>query len=284
MGAGMVARLLGAGHAVRIWSRTPGRTAKLEALGARVVGSVREAFAGDALISMLPDDAALREIFIDGGGLPTGASNTVHVNMATVSVAFARELAAHHRMLNLAYVSAPVFGRAEAAEAGTLDILAAGEPGAMDIVRPLFECLGRRTWYLGDEASKSNVVKIAGNLLVACAIQAMGEAVSVCGANHVAAAEFLSIVTGSIFDIPVYKAYGARIAGQNFDPAGFKLSLGLKDVSLARTAGGGSAAALPFTNALHNVFNQAVADGDGDLDWSAIAATRPLGTQGALYG
>ena len=273
MGAAMAARLLCAGHSVRIWSRSPGRTAKLEALGARVVCSAREAFTGDALISMLPDDIALREIFVDGDVLPAGGSHTVHVNMATISVDFSRELVKYHRMMNVPYVSAPVFGRAESAEAGTLDILAAGDSDVIDSILPLFDAMGHRTWYLGDNASRAAVVKIAGNLLVACAIQAMGEAMSVCQANDVSAADFLAVVTGSIFDIPVYKVYGARIANQKFEPAGFKLALGLKDIRLAQAACDRIDEPLRFTSALRDVFVEAIAHGDGDKDWSAIAST-----------
>jgi 3-hydroxyisobutyrate dehydrogenase-like beta-hydroxyacid dehydrogenase len=195
MGIGMAARLLGAGHSVRIWSRSPARVSSLVALGARVVGSARDAFAGDALVSMLPDDSAVREIFIDGDVLPTAGSNTVHVNMATISVAFAAELATHHRLANVPYVSAPVFGRAEAAENGTLNILAAGDSAAIAVVQPLFDAMGRRTWRLGDNASRATTVKIGGNLLVACAIQALGEAMSVCQANDVTPGDFLTVVT-----------------------------------------------------------------------------------------
>ena len=146
MGRAMAANLVRAGHNVRVWNRTPGAaTDELAKLGAKPVASAGEAFRGDAVITMLANDAALRATLIDGG-LLAGARGTVHVNAATVSVALAKELTALHEMAGVGYVAAPVFGRPDAAAAAKLNIVAAGKPEALARVQPLLDWTESDIW------------------------------------------------------------------------------------------------------------------------------------------
>jgi 3-hydroxyisobutyrate dehydrogenase-like beta-hydroxyacid dehydrogenase len=275
MGQAMAGRLIKAGHRVRVWSRSAAPSEAMRALGATVVATAREAFAGDAFVSMLSDDDAVRDVVIGGGLLPRPGllpgPHPVHVNMATVSVGFARTLAAWHAAAGVRYVSAPVFGRTEAAAAGRLHILAAGEQAAVAAVQKLFDAMGQRTWLLGPDPSQASIVKIGGNFMVACAIEAMAEAMALCRANGVPAADFLAVMGGTIFDSPIYKGYGSMIAAEQFEPAGFRLALGLKDVRLTLEAGEDAHAPLPFASLLRDSFLDAIAQGDGDKDWAAIA-------------
>jgi len=275
MGQAMAGRLIKAGHTVRVWSRSAAPSEAMRALGATMVSTAREAFAGDAFVSMLSDDDAVRDVVIGGGLLPPPGSlpgpHPVHVNMATVSVGFARTLVAWHAAACVPYVSAPVFGWMDAAAAGRLHILAAGEPAAVAAVQPLFDAMGQRTWLLGPDPSRASTVKIGGNFMVACAIEALAEAMALCRANGVPAADFLEVMGGTIFDNPIYKGYGSMIAAERFEPAGFRLALGLKDVRLALAAGEDAHAPLPFASLLRDSFLDAIAQGDGDKDWAAIA-------------
>ena len=178
MGSAIVRRLLQAKHTVRVWNRSPEAARQLASEGAQVVASPDEAFKGDVAFSMLGDDNALKAVFLDDGLLEraSGDSVPVHVNMATVSVAFVDEFAKRHAERGIAYIAAPVLGRPDAAAAGKLNIIAAGPGAALDKVQPLFDVAGQKTWRFGEIASRANVVKIAMNFMLAAACESMGEA------------------------------------------------------------------------------------------------------------
>lgn len=271
MGKAMAANLLKEGHHVRVWNRTPGPAEELEQQGAQPVKSPEEAFAGDAVISMLADDDAVRAVFVDQHLIENAPKTTVHVNMATVSVSFSEQLSLLHRDAGVPYVAAPVFGRTEVALAGRLNILAAGDAAAIDLVQPLFDVIGQKTYRLGDEAKRANVVKIAGNFMIAAAIESLAESVAMAEGHGLSAADALDILVNTIFSAPVYKNYGALIAEQRYEPAAFRLSLGLKDVLLALSAGESVHVPMPFASVLRDHHLDAIAHGDGDKDWAALA-------------
>ena len=175
MGRAMAANLLEAGHAVRVWNRSPGPLEELAGRGATRVAHPREAFSG-VVISMLADDDALRELLIGQRLLDTAPAGTLHVNMATISVALAQPLTEEHRRRGLDYLSAPVFGRPEAAVARQLHIVVAGDGAAIDRAQPLLDAMGQRTWRVGSEPAQANAVKLAGNFMIASAIETMAEA------------------------------------------------------------------------------------------------------------
>jgi 3-hydroxyisobutyrate dehydrogenase-like beta-hydroxyacid dehydrogenase len=256
--------------------------AALAGQGTVPVVTARDAFAGEAVISMLADDDAVRAVVLDGGLLETAPSGLVHVNMATISVALARELAERHAARGLGYVAAPVFGRTDVAAAGRLNIVAAGRPEAVERVQPLLDAMGQKTWPVGEEPHRANVVKLAGNFMLAAAIEAMAEASTLAEASGVAAADFLPIMTGTLFASPAYQGYGALIAARRYDPAAFRLALGLKDVRLALAAGDAARVPMPFAGVLRDNLIDAMAHGDADRDWSALAevARRRAGLDG----
>jgi 3-hydroxyisobutyrate dehydrogenase-like beta-hydroxyacid dehydrogenase len=269
MGAGMAANLIKAGHSLTVWNRSPQAASGLQ--GAALVATAAAAAGGDVLHSMLANDAAVREVLIDGGVLAAMPKGSVHVNHATISLALVDELVDLHRAHGIRYVAAPVFGRPDVAAAGKLNIVAAGEPAAVEKVLPLLEAMAAKVWPLGDEARRANVAKIAGNFMLAAAIESMAEATALTRAHGVAAADFLEIMTNTLFASPVYKGYGAQIAESRYEPAGFKMSLGFKDVGLALAAGEAKHVPLPFAGVLRDSLLEAMAGGDGDLDWSALA-------------
>jgi 3-hydroxyisobutyrate dehydrogenase-like beta-hydroxyacid dehydrogenase len=270
MGSAMAANLLKAGHRVRAWDRSAVALRALEAQGAEIAADAQDAFRGDALFSMLPNDEVIREVFISGRMQPAEGS-PVHVNMATASVKLAKELAAYHSAQGVPYVAATVWGRPDVAAAGKLSIVAAGDPQAIERVQPLLDVIGQKTWRVGDEPSRANVAKIAGNLMVACAIEAIAEAAALVRAHDMSAPDVLDAVITSLFNVPVYRGYGEMIARQQYEPPGFDLILGMKDVRLALMAGEETNVPLPFASVLRDSFMDAIANGDADKDWSAIA-------------
>lgn len=271
MGSAMASNLVAAGHAVTVWNRSEAATAPLASLGAKVAKTPDRAAQGEVLCSMLANDQAVREVILDGGLLDAMDRGTVHVNHATISVSLARELAEAHASRGLDYIAAPVFGRPDAAAAAALNILVAGKPSAIEKVRPLLEVMGRRVWPLGEAPERANVAKIAGNFMLASAIESMAEATALTRAHGVSAADFLEVMTSTLFAAPAYQGYAKLIAEQRFKPAGFALPLGLKDVELALTAGSAARVPLPFAGVLRDSLLEALAAGDATLDWSSLA-------------
>ncbi|MDE2280529.1 MAG: NAD(P)-dependent oxidoreductase [Xanthomonadaceae bacterium] len=271
MGAAMATNLLKAGHDVTVWNRSAAATQPLAALGAAVASTPAAAAHGDAVLSMLANDEAVRGVILDGGVLAALSPGAVHVNHATVSVKLAGELAQAHAARGVGYVAAPVFGRPDVAAAGRLNILAAGEAWAIERVRPLLEAMGSRVWPLGEAPERANVAKIAGNFMLASAIESMAEASALVRAHGIGAADFLEVMTSTLFAAPAYQGYAKLIAGQRFKPAGFALPLGYKDVRLALEAGEAARVPLPFAGVLRDSLLEALAAGDEDVDWSVLS-------------
>lgn len=272
MGQGMAANLLAAGHTVRVWNRSSEPAERLKAQGAIAVPTAAEAFQGDAVVTMLADDGSIRSVVLDGGLLAKSQPRLVHIVMSTISAEFAHDLAHAHREHGVSYVSAPVFGRPDVAAAGKLTIVVGGAPEAIDRVSPVLAAMGQRAWRIGDDPVAANVVKIAGNFLLICAVEAMGEAVALAKGHHVDPAAMLEIFTETLFAAPVYKTYGTLIVNERYRPAGFKLALGFKDLKLALAAAESSHTPLPFAGVARDAFIEAIAHGNADADLSALAS------------
>jgi 3-hydroxyisobutyrate dehydrogenase-like beta-hydroxyacid dehydrogenase len=272
MGTPMAMNLVRAGYAVRVWNRSQDRVSSLTALGATAASTLEELADGiDVLISMLADDAAVDAVINGANTLEKLKPGAIHVNMATVSAAFSREMDRLHRTHHVSYIAAPVLGRVNVAEAGKLNILAAGDQKALDRVQPLFDVMGQKTWRFGDKPEHASVVKLAANFMIASAIETMSEASCLVRGHGVSAAEFLEMMTSSVFAVPAYRGYGEAIANERFEPAGFKLALGAKDVRLALEAAQEANVPLPIGGILQNNHLDSQAHGEGHLDWAALS-------------
>lgn len=273
MGAAMVPNLVAAGHRVSVWNRSP--VAALE--GVQMLASPAAAFDGDAVLTMLTDDKAVRSVILDSAALASASKTCVHVMMSTISLALVEELVSLHRAAGLAYVAAPVFGVPAAAAKAQLNIVVAGPADARAAVQSLFDVLGQKTWPLGDDPMSANVAKIAGNMMLALAIEAMGEATALTQSYGLNAGDFLDIVTNTLFASPSYKRYGGFIASNSYEP-GFKLSLGLKDVNLALAAASAKGTVLAGAEVAQAHMLEAIDRGLATKDWSVfatIAQARP---------
>lgn len=268
MGAAMVPNLVRAGHRVGVWNRNP---AAAQALGGvAVLPSPGAAFENEAVLTMLGDDDAVRSVIIDSGALAAARPGCVHVMMATISPAIVGELEELHRRAGIAYVAAPVFGIPAVAARAELNIVAAGPADAVATVQPLLDALGRKTWHLGAEPQHANVAKIAGNMMILLAIEAMGEATALTASYGLPAADFLEIMTNTLFACPSYQRYGGNIA-RNADEPGVKLTIGRKDINLALDTARAKQTALPSAEIVRATIDQAVEQGLGDRDWAALA-------------
>lgn len=273
MGSGMARNLMKAGHQLTVYNRTRSRAEELKPLGAAVAATPAEAASGaEGLITMLADDRALDGVIFEPGNaigsLPAGA---VHISMSTISVALSRRLAEAHREKRQHYVAAPVFGRPDAAAAGKLFIVAAGPAGQLERCRPLFDAVGQKTFLAGEDAPSANLIKLTGNFLITTVIESLAEGISLIRKYGLDPNAFLGILTGSLFPAPVYSGYGGMIAADKFEPAGFKLPLGLKDNRLLLAAAEEAAVPVPMASLIHDRFLAALAQGLGESDWAAIA-------------
>ena len=270
MGGHIAENLLKAGHQVTVWNRSPAPAEALVAKGAVRAGTPEAAMQGDAVFSMLSNDAVMRELGFTGPLLQKAAKGLIHVNMATISASLARELQATHKKAGLSYISAPVFGRPDMAAAAQLVLVAGGDAAAIATMQPVFDKIGARTVPVGVEAEKANLFKIAGNFMIASEMQATGEAFALLRKGGVDPALFHDVLSGRLFTGAVFKNYGTMILNRVYEPAGFALTLGLKDVNLAREAAGNLGMELPTANLLKSNYDQAVRWGWQEMDWSAI--------------
>jgi 3-hydroxyisobutyrate dehydrogenase-like beta-hydroxyacid dehydrogenase len=273
MGSGMARNLIKAGHSLTVYNRTRSRAEELQPLGAQVAALPGEAAAGaEVVITMLADDRALEDVVFGQGNvlesLPAGA---VHVSMSTISVALSRRLAAAHQEKRQHFVSAPVFGRPEAAAAAKLFIVAAGPTSQLERCRVLFDALGQKTFVAGEEASGANLIKLTGNFLITTVIESLAEGFALIRKSGLDAGQFLEILTNSLFAAPIYRTYGGLIAADKFEPVGFKMPLGLKDNRLLLAAAEEAAVPMPMASLVRDRFLAAMAQGLGEADWAAIA-------------
>ncbi len=271
MGRPIARNLHTAGHEVTVWNRSPEQARLLGAEGMRVARNIEEIWGSGVVFSMLSDDNAVAETFLDSGLLAAAPTGSVHVNLATVSAGLARRAADLHGQHGVGYLAAPVFGRAAVAEAGNLNVLAAGAPALVARVQPFFHVIGARTWNLGERPEQANVVKILGNYLVACAIQSLGEAIGMAEGIGIEPSLLVDVLTTTLFPGVVHASYGAIIAERRYQPAGFTTRLGRKDVHLALDAAHAGGLTLPFGEALRAALDDAIARGYGDDDWASIA-------------
>jgi len=271
MGSGMASNLVKAGHKVSVWNRSPGPVAKLTAAGAVAVPTPGDAFTGEIVVTMLADDRAVREVVLDTGALEGARPGLIHVVCATISVALAQELEQRHGDLGLGYVAAPVLGRPDVAEQGQLNVLVAGDQSAVAKVAPILDVIGKRSWRVGEAPHKANVAKLQVNFMIAAAIETMAEAFTVAEKSGVDPKFMYELITETLFASPAYKTYGQFIVDQQFEPAKFKLKLGLKDIRLGLAAGEAVDAPSPLAALLRDNFIDAIAHGDQDLDWAALA-------------
>jgi len=271
MGSAMAANLVKAGHHVTVFNRSPEKRRKLVELGAHEAARIAEACRGEVVITMLADDAAVSNVTLGDGGIAASLPrNAIHISMSTISVGLAKELARAHSGAGQRFISAPVFGRPEAAAAAKLFIVPAGEPRAIEACLPLFNALGQKTVPIGSEPSTANLVKLSGNFLLASVIEALGEAIALVSKAGVDGRAYVELLTSTIFPAPAYGTYGGLIAAKRFEPAAFTAALGLKDIRLALAAAESLGVPMPLGTLLHRRFLRLLAQGGENLDWSAL--------------
>ncbi|GGP24968.1 NAD(P)-dependent oxidoreductase [Silvimonas amylolytica] len=273
MGVGIAHNILKAGHTLTVYNRSKDKADSLLAEGAIWAASPRALAQGqDAVITMVADDNALQAVTLGEEGLLAGlGQNAIHISMSTVSQALVESLVAVHERHGSGLVSAPVFGRPDAAAAGKLFVAAAGKAEHITQVRPVLEAVGQKLFEVGEQPPQAAVVKLIGNFLISCVIEGLGEGAALAEKAGVAPEKLLEVLTGSIFGAPVYQIYGNLIATGGYMKPGFALPLGAKDNRLVLQAAEAHDVPLPFASVVRDRFVRGMAQGLSGADWSAIA-------------
>ncbi len=269
MGTPMALRLLAAGHELRVWNRTEGRTEPLLREGAIAAGTPAEAELGaDAVITMLFDDAAHEEVLFGPNGLMDALEpGGLHLACSTISVALSDRLTAEHIRRGIDFVAAPVFGRPNVAAEGRLWIVAAGTDNAIARARPVLEPMSRGISIIGREPRQANAVKLGGNFLISTMIQSLSEAFVFTESQDIVPAVFLEAVNSALFQSPFYAAYGNVMLHPPVH-AGASISLGAKDTRMLREAAAARNTRLSLADNLAEIFEQAKQAGLADEDWA----------------
>jgi 3-hydroxyisobutyrate dehydrogenase-like beta-hydroxyacid dehydrogenase len=273
MGQAMAKRVLDAGHDLAVFNRTPDKTQALAAAGAKAVTSFKDAaHYGDAVFTMLADDAALNDVARQSGGLleslpPRG----IHICAGTHSVAIIQELKAAHAKAGQILIASPMLGRPEVVSSGQAGVVVGGPAEAVAHCRPLFEAIARRVFEAGPDPAAAAAIKIANNFVLGCAIEAMGEGFSLVRKYAVVPETFYDVMTDGLFAAPAYKIYGKLIAEERYLPAGQRAILGLKDANLALAAAEAVGVPLPSGNVWRDRLIGAVAHGEAEHDWAVMA-------------
>jgi 3-hydroxyisobutyrate dehydrogenase-like beta-hydroxyacid dehydrogenase len=248
---------------------------KLIALGLNPTTDIAELFDCEIVISMLPDDDAVRDVVlgradlgIDGLalGLTPGA---IHLSMSTISTATASRLASEHASHGQGYVAAPVFGNPDAARARQLFVVAAGNVADVERCRPVLDNLGQQTFVVGTDPGQANLIKLLGNMMTATTLEMLGEVVAVARKRGLDPKPFIDFLTSTMFGSRVHKIYGDKIVRQSYTP-GFVMPLALKDVRLALAEAESTGTPMPSVNVVRDRLITGIARGYGGLDWTAL--------------
>jgi 3-hydroxyisobutyrate dehydrogenase len=272
MGAPIAHNLLAAGFEVSVWNRTAERAAPLAAEGARPARSPMEAAEGvDVVLTMLTDGAAVEAAMLGrNGALAALRPGSVWIQMATIGDEWTERLANLAGARGVEFVDAPVSGSDGPARARQLVVLASGGDGVRARLQPIFDAIGSKTLWLGPAGSGSRMKLVLNNWL-ASQVEAVAETIALTEALGVDPRLFVDTIENGPLGSPyaVAKARGMLVG--DFTP-GFALALAYKDVGLALDAAREQGLELPLTQSLVPRWQEAMADGHGDEDVSAVIA------------
>jgi len=276
MGTAMATNLVNSGRQVKAYVRQADRFRELIARGLQPSNEIKHLFDCSIVITMLPDDNAVREVILGRSGLGLDglalglAPGAVHLSMSTISTAAASEFAAEHLKSGHGYVAAPVFGNPDAAKARQLFIIAGGAAADIERCRPIFDILGQKSFVVGSDPATANLIKLAGNAMGAATLEILGEVLALARKRGLDPGQLLDILTGTMFGGRAHQIYGGKIASQTYARGGFVFPLALKDLRLALAEAEAAAVPMPSVSVVRDRLIAGIARGYSDMDWSAL--------------
>jgi 3-hydroxyisobutyrate dehydrogenase-like beta-hydroxyacid dehydrogenase len=273
MGRGMANRLLGGEHELVVHDVVRAAGDEFVKAGATFADSAADLCAGrEVVVTMLVEDAQVIDIATRAGGLCASmAKGAIHLAMGTYGVGAIRALGEAHAKAGQVLVAAPVLGRPDLAASGQLGIVSGGPADAVAKVAPLLALMGRKTFHAGDLPESATAIKLANNMVLGCAMIAMGEGFSLIRRYGVAPQTFYDVMTEGLFASTAYKGYGKTMVDQTYDNVGSPITVGLKDAKLIQQAADLANVPMPMHNIYKDRLLGAVAHGDGDRDQAVLA-------------
>lgn len=271
MGLPMAQNMLKNDHQLVIYNRTASKAKQLVEKGAQLASTPAEVARETGIVfTILSDDKSTEEIVFGKDGILEGLKEGgIHVAVSTISVDCAQKLSKAHSKEGQHFVSATVLGRPDAAASATLRLIVAGPEKSRKQIWPVLEAVSQNIFVVGDEGYLSNVAKLGNNFLIVAMLEALSEVLIMVEKYSIEPKQFLEIVN-TLFDSPVYQNYGNIIADRKFEPAGFKMNLGLKDVELMLSAADQVSASLPLANLAKDHYSKGILKGWENLDWAAL--------------
>jgi 3-hydroxyisobutyrate dehydrogenase-like beta-hydroxyacid dehydrogenase len=267
MGTAMASNLAADGHNLCAYVRRPERINDLQALG--VTATTRRSDLFDSDITMLPDDAAVRNVFFGPFGISESLRpGAIHLSMSTISTEASAAFLLEHERRGQGYVAAPVFGNPDAARARQLAVIVAGNPASLERCRPVTDSLGQ-TFVIGTDPAQANLIKLLGNMMTATTLEMLGETVALVRKRGLDPKLFVEILTTTMFGGRAHRIYGEKIVAQSYT-AGFALPLVLKDVRLALAEAEAARVPLPSVGVVRDRLLTGIARGYAALDWTAL--------------
>ncbi|GHO96520.1 putative oxidoreductase YfjR [Reticulibacter mediterranei] len=272
MGLPMARTLLHHGYKLRIFDPNSTRIALLsqEANATPVTDPSLIAFSSKIVLSMTPDDTALRQIVSELS--PLLSEKSIHISLSTVSSSCTQWAAEQYRQVGrgATYLSATVLGRPPLAAQGTLTILLCGPAEAKERVLPMLQQLGT-VFDIGERVDAASLFKLAINSVIVSALEAMGYATAFLQAAQLDPLPALQILAHTpLFQGVVYQEYGEMIGSDRYEPALFPVPLGLKDVELILSQAEQSGFSMPLVELARTHLLEAQRAGWNQLDWSVI--------------
>jgi 3-hydroxyisobutyrate dehydrogenase-like beta-hydroxyacid dehydrogenase len=274
LGTPIAENILEKGQRLFVYNRTTSKAQSLVEKGATMCSSIKElAQKCDVVFSIVSDDAALKDITKGSNGIAQNLKERgIHISISTILPATATELTELHKQFNNHYIAAPVMGRPEAARAGKLNFLVSGEHAIIETIKPLLQHAGGiGIWEFGSEAHAANVAKLCTNFLIVSAIESMAEGIHLAKKSGIDSAAWISMITQTMFAAPVYINYSNILLREMFQPAGFALKLGLKDLNLLMQQSTEVNAEMPIGKLMQQRLLECLENGLGDHDWTAMA-------------
>ena len=269
MGTPMAGHLIAAGHEVYLHTRS-GVPAQLLAAGGHACGSPGEvAGQAEVIFVMVPDTPHVESVLFGAQGVAEGLSaGKVVVDMSSISPLATKHFAERINALGCEYLDAPVSGGEVGAKGATLTIMVGGSQATFDMVRPLFDLLGKNITLVGGNGA-GQTCKVANQIIVALNIEAVGEALLFATKAGADPAKVREALMGGFASSKILEVHGERMIKRTFDP-GFRIELHQKDLNLALGSARELGIALPNTATAQELFNACRAHGGAGWDHSAM--------------
>ncbi|HAA77851.1 TPA: 2-hydroxy-3-oxopropionate reductase [Candidatus Latescibacteria bacterium] len=270
MGKPMAGHLINDGYSLVVHNRSREAVDELVGKGTQEAHSPKEvAKNSDVVITMLPDSPDVEAVCLGDNGLIHGVRDgMVHIDMSTIAPAVAVKVGEALGEKGVSCIDAPVSGGDVGAVNATLSIMAGGDQGTYDRIKPIFDVLGNGGVLCGPLGS-GQTAKACNQILVAVTIAGVSEALVVGAKAGVDPLKIVQVLSGGLARCGVLENRGERMVNGDFDP-GFRIRLHMKDLNIVKQTGADYEVPIPVTSVVHELFNTALVKDRGELDHSGL--------------